>query len=35
MCFGSFATVLSKFKAPSITQKELIGQMLLVVNPNY
>ena len=35
MCFGSFATVLSKCKAPSITQKELIGQMLLVVNPNY
>ena len=35
MCFGSFATVLSKCRAPSITQKELIGRMLLVVNPNY
>ena len=35
MCFGSYATVLSKCKAPSITQKELIGRMLLVVNPNY
>lgn len=35
MCFGSFATVLSKCKAPSVTQKELIGRMLLVVNPKY
>ena len=35
MCFGSFATILSKCRAPSITQKELIGRMLLVVNPNY
>lgn len=35
MCFGSFATVLSKCKAPSVTQKELIGRMLLMVNPKY
>ena len=35
MCFGSFATVLSKCRAPSVTQKEFIGRMLLVVNPRY
>lgn len=35
LCFGSFATVLVKCKAPTTTQKQLIGTMLLSVNSIY
>lgn len=35
LCFGSFATVLVKCKAPTTTQKQLVGTMLLSVNDAY
>lgn len=35
LCFGSFATVLVKCKAPTTTQKQLVGTMLLSVNDIY
>lgn len=35
LCFGSFATVLVKCKAPTTTQKQLVGTMLLSVNDVY
>lgn len=35
LCFGSFGTVLSCCRAASVSQKRLIGSMLLSVNPNY
>ena len=35
LCFGSFATVLVKCKAPTTTQKQLVGTMLLSVNDKY
>lgn len=35
LCFGSFATVLVKCKAPTTTQKQLVGTMLLSVNNLY
>ena len=35
LCFGSFATVLVKCKAPTTTQKQLVGTMLLSVNDTY
>lgn len=35
LCFGSLATVLVKCKAPTTTQKQLVGTMLLSVNETY
>ncbi len=35
MCFGSYASVLSICKAPSVTQKELVGSILQCVNESY
>ena len=35
LCFGSFGTVLSRCRAASVSQKKLIGSMLLSINPNY
>ena len=35
MCFGTFATILTCSKAVNVTQKKLIGSMLLFINPNY
>ncbi len=35
LCFGSFGTVLSCCRASSVSQKKLIGSMLLSINPNY
>lgn len=35
LCFGSYASVLSKCKAKRISQKKLISTMLLSVNPIY
>ena len=35
LCFGSLATVLVKCKAPTTTQKQLVGTMLLSVNELY
>lgn len=35
MCFGTFATILSRCKASTVTQKDLIGSMLLSINPEY
>lgn len=35
MCFGVFATILSRCKIPSTTQKGLVGNILLSVNPSY
>ena len=32
MCFGTFATILSRCKASVTNQKNLIGSMLLSVN---
>ena len=35
LCFGSLATVLVRCKAPTTTQKQLVGTMLLSVNDWY
>lgn len=35
LCFGSFATVLVNCLAPTVSQKKLIGTMLLQVNSSY
>ena len=35
MCFGTFATIFSRCKASVTNQKDLIGSMLLSVNPDY
>lgn len=35
MCFGTFATILSRCKAPVTNQKDLIGSMLLLINSEY
>lgn len=35
LCFGSLATVLVRCKAPTTTQKQLVGTMLLSVNDGY
>lgn len=35
MCFGAFATILNRCKASTVTQKDLIGSMLLSINPEY
>ena len=35
LCFGSYISVLVRCKARSITQKQLIGEMLLTVNSNF
>lgn len=35
MCFGTFATILNRCKASVTNQKDLIGSMLLSVNPDY
>ena len=35
MCFGTFATILSRCKASVTNQKDLIGSMLLSVNSDY
>lgn len=35
LCFGSYVSVLVRCKARSVTQKHLIGTMLLSVNGSY
>ena len=35
LCFGTYISVLVRCKAHSVSQKQLIGQMLLAVNKNY
>ncbi len=35
LCFGSYISVLVRCKARSITQKQLIGEILLTVNGNF
>ncbi len=35
LCFGSYISVLVRCKARSVTQKQLIGEMLLTVNANF